>query len=121
MVGFPGETGGAFSNTLISVKEILPARAHIFTFQQERRCCREWHGRGGQRASFQKTIPDAQDGGRLNLPIYTGQKFIDKDVEVLVEAKRDKQSGLLVGYSDNYIKMLFAGDDALMRRSYQLR
>ena len=47
--------------------------------------------------------------------------FLMKEVKVLVESKRDRQSGLLTGYSDNYIKVLFNGDDALMRTIVPVR
>ena len=42
-------------------------------------------------------------------------KFLDKTLNILVETRRDKESGLLTGYSDNYIKVLFEGADELMK------
>ena len=43
------------------------------------------------------------------------EKFINKYVNVLVESKREKHSGCLTGYSDNYIKVIFEGPDRLMK------
>ena len=47
--------------------------------------------------------------------------FLKKPVDVLVETKREKYSGRLTGYSDNYIKMIFDGPDSLMKRIVPVR
>lgn len=44
------------------------------------------------------------------------KRFIGKELEVLVETKRDKTAGFLTGYSDNYIKIIFEGSNELMRK-----
>ena len=44
------------------------------------------------------------------------KNFLGETLDVLVETRRDRNSGLLTGYSDNYIKVLFEGDDSLMKR-----
>jgi threonylcarbamoyladenosine tRNA methylthiotransferase MtaB len=43
------------------------------------------------------------------------RSYLGEELKVLVETKRDKITGLLKGYSDNYIQMLFAGKDSLMK------
>ena len=40
--------------------------------------------------------------------------FVDKTLDVLVETKRNTQTGMLEGYSKNYIKVLLNGPDSLM-------
>ena len=42
-------------------------------------------------------------------------------LDVLVESKRDKHSGKLTGYSDNYIKVIFDGPDSLMKKITPVR
>jgi threonylcarbamoyladenosine tRNA methylthiotransferase MtaB len=44
------------------------------------------------------------------------QGFVGKTLKVLVESKRDKVSGMLTGYTDNYIDVLFSGPDSIMGR-----
>ena len=114
MVGFPGETDANFRNTLNLLKQISPARTHIFTFSK----------RDGTEASKMAGTLDEETARRRYYALKTVVimlsylycvKFLHRKLDVLVETKRDKDSGLLTGYSDNYIKVLFEGDDALMR------
>ena len=46
---------------------------------------------------------------------YKG-KFLNKNVEVLVEDSRDKKTNLLGGYTDTYIRVLFDGPDNLKNK-----
>ncbi|MDR4496827.1 MAG: TRAM domain-containing protein [Candidatus Scalindua sp.] len=41
--------------------------------------------------------------------------FIGRNVNVLVENKKDRKTGKLCGYSDRYVKALFAGSDDLVK------
>jgi threonylcarbamoyladenosine tRNA methylthiotransferase MtaB len=43
-------------------------------------------------------------------------RFLGHKLDVLVETRRDKLSGWLCGYSDNYVRVQFQGDDSLMRK-----
>ena len=42
------------------------------------------------------------------------ETFIGRILPVLVEAKRDKKTGALRGFTRNYIPILFNGDDDLI-------
>ena len=42
------------------------------------------------------------------------ERFTGADMEVLVEGRRDRATGLLRGITANYIPVLFAGENALM-------
>jgi threonylcarbamoyladenosine tRNA methylthiotransferase MtaB len=37
-------------------------------------------------------------------------------MRVLVESRRDRETGMLKGYSENYIPVLFAGNDERMNQ-----
>ncbi|KPK41772.1 MAG: hypothetical protein AMJ78_04585 [Omnitrophica WOR_2 bacterium SM23_29] len=114
MVGFPGEAEINFKNTLETVKEISPLRIHIFPYSKRE---------GTKAAKFDDVV--ASDIVKERIKRLKGfqqensynfrKHFIGKELEVLVETKRDKSTGLLTGYSDNYIKVLFYGPDELMR------
>ena len=115
MVGFPGETEKHFRNTLNFVKAISLARIHIFTFsKRDGVAASDMPGEVSEGVSKKWYL--ALKAAALEASYVYRSRFIGKNVKVLVEAKRDKKSGLLTGYSDNYIKVLFAGDDALMKR-----
>ena len=44
------------------------------------------------------------------------QRFIGGKLNVLIENRRDKKTGMLTGLSDNYIRVLLDGDDWLKNR-----
>ena len=44
------------------------------------------------------------------------QRFIGKRLDVLIENRRDRKTGMLTGLSDNYIRVLLDGDDSLKNR-----
>jgi len=114
MVGFPGESEENFKNTVKFVKGFLPARTHIFTFSK----------RAGTPAFEMNPEIGADTMKRRYYELNTAalgssclyrSDFIGKKLDILVESKRDRLSGMLVGYSGNYIRTLFDGDDSLMK------
>lgn len=114
MVAFPGETDENFINTMNFLKAVSPARTHIFTYSKRD---------GTAAAAFDGEVNEVLARKRyynlrtiaIMLSYIYRAKFIGRTLDVLVESKRDRQTGLLSGYSDNYIKVIFAGDDGVMR------
>lgn len=114
LVGFPGETDRHCWNTVNFIKDMLLARTHIFPFSKRE---------GTVAYSMSGAIPDDEIRKRFQrmktaattASYLYREKFLNKSVEVLVESKRDKRSGHLTGYSDNYIKVMFDGPDSLMK------
>jgi threonylcarbamoyladenosine tRNA methylthiotransferase MtaB len=47
--------------------------------------------------------------------------FREKILDVLVESSRDRTTGMLCGYTDNYIKVHLDGPESLMKRLVQVR
>lgn len=120
LVGFPGETDKNFRNTVNLIKEILPVKTHIFPFSK----------RDGTAACVMAdTVPEDEIKKRLQsmkIAAITAsylyrESFLKQLVDVLVESKKEKYSGRLTGYSDNYIKVIFDGPDSLMRRVVPVR
>ena len=115
LVGFPGESDKNFRNTVNLIKEIQPVRTHIFPFSKR-------EGTGAY--SMTEEIPHDVIKSRFQRMKITAitasylfrEKFLNKSLDVLVESKREKYSGRLTGYSDNYIKVMFDGPDTLMRK-----
>jgi threonylcarbamoyladenosine tRNA methylthiotransferase MtaB len=112
MIGFPGETSAQFRRTLDFVRHLGPARTHIFTFS--RRPGTAAYGMDGSvEASEVRRRYCELEGAALNAAYLFARSFIGRTLKVLVEDRRDERSGLLTGYTDNYIKVLFKGPDAL--------
>lgn len=120
LVGFPGETDAHFSNTLDFIRELSPSRTHIFTFSR----------RPGTAAyDMEDQVDDLiskrrrhdLEGSALNAAYLFARSFSGKALDVLVENKRESDSGFLTGYTDNYIKVIFSGPDELMGRVVPVR
>jgi threonylcarbamoyladenosine tRNA methylthiotransferase MtaB len=120
MVGFPGESAAHFKNTLDFVRELSPSRMHIFTFSR-RPGTTAYSMEGGIDPYVAKKRHHELEGVALNTAYLFTKTFVGDVVKVLVENKREGDSGLLTGYSDNYIKLLFSGPDALMGQIVPVR
>ncbi|MFC1577241.1 tRNA (N(6)-L-threonylcarbamoyladenosine(37)-C(2))-methylthiotransferase MtaB [Candidatus Omnitrophota bacterium] len=113
IVGFPGETEANFNNTVAVIKETLPVRVHIFPYSRRE---------GTPAAGFEDVIDGNVVRARLNRLRVAAlgssyifrERFLNTRLKVLVETARERDSGMLEGYSDNYIKILFKGSDKLM-------
>ena len=119
MVGFPGETEERFKETVNFIETVQPMRAHIFPFSR----------REGTEAYASKdnVPPDVKKKREKKLSSIVARlswefvdKFVDREVEVLVEEKRTVD-GMLQGYTDRYIKVYIDGPDSLKGRLVSCR
>ncbi len=113
LVGFPGETEENFRNTLNLVRDILPMRIHVFGYSR----------REGTKAARYKDVVKHENIRRRRTAMWAlaletsylyRMGFVSRELDVLVETKRDYSTGMLEGYSNNYIKVLLNGHDNLM-------
>jgi len=120
LVGFPGESDNNFNNTLAFVKEMAPSRTHIFTYS--RREFTPASSLGGELgADILKKRYDGLKAAAFEVSCEYRKGFLGKELNVLVETKRDASSGLLKGYSDNYIKVFFNGPDNIMKKVVRVK
>jgi MiaB-like tRNA modifying enzyme len=115
LIGFPGETDKNFRNTVNLIKEILPVKTHIFSFSKRDGTAAYDMADIVPEGEIKKRFQGLRVAAMMASYIYR-EGFLKKPVDVLVECKRDKYSGRLTGYSDNYIKIMFDGPDSLMKR-----
>ncbi len=110
MVGFPGETEEQFKKTKLMVKKSAFSKVHVFKYSD----------RAGTSASgFSKKVDYETKNRRSKELIDLGKnlaeacldKFVGKKMDVLVEKKAP--DGYLVGLTDNYIRIYFAGSKDL--------
>ncbi|MCX5667618.1 MAG: tRNA (N(6)-L-threonylcarbamoyladenosine(37)-C(2))-methylthiotransferase MtaB [Candidatus Omnitrophica bacterium] len=120
LIGFPGETDKSFRNTVNLIKEVLPVKTHIFPFSKRD---------GTAACTMAGVVPEDEIKKRfqsMKIAAITAsylyrELFLKKPVDVLVESKKEKHSGRLTGYSDNYIKVIFDGPDSLMKKIAHVR
>ena len=120
MVGFPGEEESNFSNTYRFLQEMKFSRLHIFRFSP----------RKGTRAySIKPGIEEKVKKERSKLLRDLGNKlsqdfasqFLGKTLTVLAEDQPDTESGLLFGYTENYIPVLFKRKEELKNKLIRIR
>ncbi len=106
IVGFPGETKELFNKTIETCKEIEFSKLHVFPFSE----------RKGTKASFMDNkIDNKEKKDRAKelikvskeLEIKYMDKFINKEVEVLVEEHKD---GYSIGHTGNFLHVKFKGE-----------
>lgn len=120
MVGFPGEEEKDFEETLRVVEEVRFLRLHIFRYSPRPQTSAH---------RFKSQLPEKLKRERserlkalgLSLSQKVISSFMGKTLEVLVEGGRDKASGLLSGYSENYIRVIFEGPDKLKNKLVRVR
>ncbi len=109
MVGFPGEGEKEFANTVAFIKEIPVAYLHVFPYSN----------RPGTRSpDLPGEVAEGVKKERAKILRMLGERkraafserFIGKRLSVLIESKKDRDTGLQKGFSENYIPVLIAGN-----------
>ena len=101
IVGFPTETEEDFNETYNNLLDIKFSKIHTFPYSK----------RDGTKASLMKQVNDLIKKERVHKILELSDvlenryynRFLDKDLEVLVEEVFSKQS---IGHTDNYIKVI---------------
>ena len=114
IVGYPGETGELFENTLAFARRMQFARTHVFRYSPRQRTAAE---------QLLDDVPFAEKERRHRelsaVCVATQEEFAAGDlgriVSVLVEAK-GAQDGWLSGYTGNYVRVQFAAPASLRGR-----
>jgi threonylcarbamoyladenosine tRNA methylthiotransferase MtaB len=115
LIGFPGESDSAFRNTFELITELPLSYLHVFPYSARP---------GTPAADLPDQIPQEIIRDRCDQMRRLGQKkrrhfyqkFVGKKVLVLIESKRDRQSGQLKGVSSNYLPVRVEGDDSLKNK-----
>ena len=120
MVGFPGEKDVHFENTVELCKKVGFSRMHIFSFS-----AREGTPAAKMPDHCQPQIIKQRkamlEATANNIAFAYKKQFLNKVVEVLVEAERDHKTNQLCGYSERYIKVLFDGPDTIKNTIVSVR
>ena len=114
IVGFPGEKEPSFENTCRLAEEAGFLKAHIFTYSDRK---------GTKAYDFADKVPEDIKEKRYNklkdICDRKAKEFVKesmgKELKVLVEDSKDKETGYFKGLSGNYIRILLenAGRDSI--------
>ena len=110
MVGFPGESDTAFRNTQDLLNQLPFGYFHVFTYSPRTQTVAEL---------MDSQIVDSIKMERSKILRALGEekkkdfrkRYQGHQLMVLVEEEREKTSGFLQGYTDNYIKVYLRGPD----------
>ena len=120
LVGFPGETEKAFENTCRLIEQLPIAYLHVFPFSMHKQTPAATLGDPlppeviKRRCRHIRAI--GEDKRRCFHEMAIGSTF-----EILIEGKRDRTTGYLKGFTENYIPVLLEGGDEWMHRVIQAR
>lgn len=105
MVGFPGEGEEAFTTTLKLVEELPVAYLHVFPYSERPGTpAKELPGKVNE-AVKKRRSEVMRNLGRMKRNTFA-ERFIREELAVLVEDKKDKDTGFMKGFSDNYIPVV---------------
>jgi len=115
IAGFPGETDEQFENTYQFILSSPLDYLHVFSYSDRK---------GTSASQVPDKVPPQIIRKRSEILHVLGRKkwenylegFIGKNLEVLIEQKRDKTTNRLTGLSDNYIRVLLDGEDSLKNK-----
>ena len=111
MVGFPSEGEEEFNSTLHLLQDLPVAYLHVFPYSERPQTAAQ---------NIQPKVTDAVKKQRAatlrNLGVkkrdeFT-KRFLGKKLRVLVEKNKDKKTGLMKGFSQNYLPVLIDKSDS---------
>lgn len=115
IVGFPGETEEQFMNGYRLIEQLKFAELHVFPYSKRT---------GTPAARMENQVPEEEKNDRVHrliqlserLQLEYAQQFVGDVLEVIPERpyKEAPDSGLYMGYSDNYLQVVFPGNDSLI-------
>lgn len=113
IVGFPGEDEEAFQENYNFVKEMAFSRLHVFPFSKREGTPA---ARMGEQVSAEQKKIYSNKMLALNeeLMLEYQSRFLGIVRPVIVEEKRDQETKLLTGMTDNYLRVLVDADETYM-------
>jgi threonylcarbamoyladenosine tRNA methylthiotransferase MtaB len=122
IVGFPGETDEQFINGYNFIKQVGFAELHVFPYSMRT---------GTPAARMPDQVPEELKRERVakllelnqELTLAYAKQFVGDVLEVIPERpyKEDPSSGFLMGYSDNYLNLVFPGTEEMIGKVCKVR
>lgn len=122
IVGFPGETEEQFENGYRFIKDLKMYQLHVFPYSKRT---------GTPAARMTDQVPDDVKHERVarlielskQLTLDYAERFVGDMVEVIPERpfKEDPDNGQYMGYSDNYLQVVFPANEEMAGKVCQVR
>ncbi len=108
--GFPGEDEEAFENTLNLLRTLPVAYLHIFPFSRRKGTPAEELAGQVPPQTIKARCERLRELGEEKRRLFYAS-FLGRETRVLIESRKDRETGLPKGYSRNYIPVLVRGGD----------
>jgi threonylcarbamoyladenosine tRNA methylthiotransferase MtaB len=122
IVGFPGETQEQFENGFRFMEEMKFAEMHVFPYSKRT---------GTPAARMDEQVDEEVKHERVHqlidlserMQAAYGREWVGRELDVIPEreAKGTEGAGLISGYTDNYIQVVFNGDPSLIGKLCRVR
>ena len=119
IVGFPGETEEEFQETYQFISDIPFSELHVFPYSK----------RTGTPASrMENQVDDETKQERVHTLIALSNQLAkeyassyEREVLEVIPEERDKETGLLTGYTPNYLRIRFNGSDDMIGKIVKVK
>ncbi len=105
IVGFPGETEEGFKHTRELIEKLPFSYLHVFSFSRRKRTPAFQFSDRIDEGKIKERAEALRDLGRQKRQAFYGQ-FLNRELKVLLEGRREKGTGKWHGFSRNYIPVL---------------
>ncbi len=120
IAGFPGETDQEFEETMGVVKGLPFSYLHVFNFSRRKNTAAyDLSDQVPNRARKQRVFV-LKELAREKSKKFK-ERFLGKDLNVLIEQNRDPETGYLKGYTGNYMSVHIDGSDDLINQIIPVR
>jgi threonylcarbamoyladenosine tRNA methylthiotransferase MtaB len=111
IVGFPGETEEKFKHTYELVESLPFSYLHVFPFSKRKGTPAFQFPQGVNEKEIKKRAETMRELGKRKRQAFY-RRFLNQEVSVLVEDRKEKETGRWKGLSRNYIPVLLTGRNA---------
>jgi threonylcarbamoyladenosine tRNA methylthiotransferase MtaB len=108
IVGFPEETEEKFKHTYELIESLPFSYLHVFPFSKRKGTPAFQFPQGVNEKEIKKRAEAMRELGKQKRQAFY-RKYLHQELSVLVEDRRDKETGRRKGFSRNYIPVLITG------------
>jgi threonylcarbamoyladenosine tRNA methylthiotransferase MtaB len=112
IVGFPGETEEKFRNTYALVESLPFSYLHVFPFSRRKGTPAFQLPQRVDEKEIKKRAETMRELGKQKRQAFY-RLFLDQKLSVLVEDRKDKETGRWKGFSRNYIPVFLTKDNGI--------
>jgi threonylcarbamoyladenosine tRNA methylthiotransferase MtaB len=115
IVGFPGETEEKFNHTYEFVESSPFSYLHVFPFSRRKRTPAFQFPQRVDEGEIKKRAEAMRElGKQKRLAFY--RQFLDQELSVLIEGRKEKGTGRWKGLSRNYVPVLLVNENGMKDR-----